>query len=99
MPRTRSRTARKWGLSAIGLTAIGCVGCCALPLLAAGGILGGSAALLSDPCFTPVWIVLLAVGVIAAVAWVIRSRSTSNCADAGDCGCGSGSESTDLSLS
>ena len=64
MPRTRGRTARKWGLSAIGLAAVGCVGCCALPLLAAGGVLAGGAAMVSDPCFTPVWIVLLGVGVV-----------------------------------
>ena len=99
MPRTRGRTARKWGLSAIGLAAVGCVGCCALPLLAAGGVLAGGAAMVSDPCFTPVWIVLLGVGVVGLAAWVIRSRSTRLCADVGDCGCVSGSESTDLSLS
>ena len=97
MPRTLGRTTWRWGLPAIGLAAIGCVGCCALPLVAAGGVLGGGGfALLGDQCFTPVWILLLAVGVIAAVVWVIRSRSKRRCADAGDCGCTSGSQPTEL---
>jgi mercuric ion transport protein len=91
-PKTLTRRGKRWGLPAIGLAAIACVACCALPLVAAGGILGGGLALLSDPCFTPVWIGLLVIGVAASVVWLIRARNKSRCGDDSACGCTPDSE-------
>ena len=87
MPKTLGRATKRWGLPAIGLATVACVGCCALPLVAAGGVLGGGLTLLSDPCFTPVWIVLLVVGVVASVAWVVRAPKRSACDEDGACLC------------
>ena len=43
MPKP-GRTATRWALPTIGLAAVACVGCCALPLLAAGSFIGGGLA-------------------------------------------------------
>jgi hypothetical protein len=48
-------------VSAIGLAALACVGCCALPLLAAGSIVSGGLAVLHDSCLAPLAILLLVV--------------------------------------
>ena len=87
MPNPLERNAKRWGLPAIGLAAVACVGCCALPLLAAGSIVGGGLAVLHDSCLAPVAIVLLVVGVAAAVIWIRRIRTKDRCGDGADCGC------------
>jgi mercuric ion transport protein len=92
MPKPLERNAKRWELSAIGLAALACVGCCALPLLAAGSIVGGGLAVLHDSCLAPLAIVLLVVGVAAAAVWIRRIRATDKCGDGADCGCGSDPE-------
>lgn len=87
MSKSIVRNGKRWGLSAIGLAAVACVGCCALPLVAAGGILGGGVAMLGDPCFTPVWIGLLMVGVAAAAVRIVRARNKPGCGEDSACGC------------
>ena len=90
-PKTLTDPGKRWGLPAIGVAAVACMACCALPLVAAGGILGGGLVLLSDPCILPVWIGLLVIGVAASVVWFIRARK-SGCEDDGACGCAPDSE-------
>ncbi|PXX03240.1 hypothetical protein [Mycolicibacterium moriokaense] len=92
MPNRLERNAKRWGLPAIALAAVACVGCCALPLLAAGSIVGGGLAVLHDVCLAPVAILLLVVGVAASAVWIRRIRTTDTCSDGADCGCGSDPE-------
>ena len=92
MPKRLKRNATRWGLPAIGLAVLAWVGCCALPLLAAGSIVGGGLAVLHDSCLAPVAIGLFAAGVVAAAVWMRRIRSKTRCADGADCGCGSDAE-------
>jgi hypothetical protein len=93
MPKPLGRTAKRWGLPAIGLAAVACVGCCALPLLAAGGILGGGLALIHDSCLAPLAILMLVVGVTTLVIWILRRRRKADrCGDGADCGCTTDSE-------
>lgn len=92
MPKPLERNAKRWGLPAIGLATVACVGCCALPLLAAGGVAGGGLTVLHDSCLAPLAIVLLVVGVAAAAIWIRRLRATGTCGDGADCGCGSDPE-------
>jgi hypothetical protein len=92
MPKRLERNATRWGLPAVGLAALACVGCCALPMLAAGSIVGGGLAVLHDSCLAPVAILLLVVGVAASAIWIRRIRTKDRCADGADCGCGSDSE-------
>jgi hypothetical protein len=92
MPKPLGRTAKRWGLPAIGLAAVACVGCCALPLLAAGSILGGGLALMHDSCLTPLAILMLVVGVTALVVWIRRRRKVDKCGDGADCACAADSE-------
>ena len=92
MPKPLERNAKRWGLSAIGLAALVCVGCCALPLLAAGSVVGGGLAVLHDSCLAPLAILLLVVGVAAAAVWIRRIRTKDKCGDGADCGCGSDPE-------
>lgn len=92
MPKRLERNATRWGLPAVGLAALACVGCCALPMLAAGSIVGGGLAVLHDSCLAPVAILLLVVGVAASAIWIRRIRTKDRCADGADCECGSGSE-------
>lgn len=84
--------AKRWGLPASGLAAVACVACCAVPLVAAGGILAGGLALLGDPCFTPMWIGVLVIGLALSVIWLVRARNKRECGDEGACGCASDSE-------
>jgi mercuric ion transport protein len=92
MDKRLERNAKRWGLPAIGLAAVACVGCCALPLLAAGSIVGGGLAVLHDSCLAPVAVLLLVVGVAASAVWIRRVRAKQKCGDGDDCGCGSDSE-------
>ncbi|MDQ1720058.1 MAG: hypothetical protein QOE89_4011 [Pseudonocardiales bacterium] len=87
MPKPLERNAKRWGLPPIGLAALACVGCCALPLLAAGSIVGGSLAVLHDSCLAPLAILLLVVGVAASAVWLRRVRTNDNCVDSADCQC------------
>jgi mercuric ion transport protein len=89
MPKRLERNAKRWGLPAIGVAALACVGCCALPVLAAGGILGGGLAVMHDSCLAPVAILLLVVGVAASAVWIRRIRTKGRCGEGADCGCGS----------
>ncbi len=86
MPKPSGRTPKRRGLLAIGLAAVACVGCCALPLLAAGTILGGGLTVIHDSCLAPLAIVLLVV-VAAPAVWVHRRRKADGCSDGADCGC------------
>ena len=92
MPKRLDRNTPRWGLPAIGLAALACVGCCALPLLAADSIVGGGLAVLHDSCLAPLAILLLVVGVAAAAVWIRRIRTKDKCGDGADCGCGSDPE-------
>ena len=92
MPKAHGRTTRRWGLSAIGLGVVACVGCCALPLLAAGSIVGGGLALMHDSCLAPLAILLLVVGLAALAQWIRRSRRKAKCGSETDCGCPSETE-------
>ena len=92
MPKPLERNATRWGLPAVGLAAVACVGCCALPLLAAGSIVGGGLAVLHDSCLAPVAILLLVIGVAAAAVWIRRIRTKDKCGDSADCGCPSAPE-------
>ena len=92
MPKALTRRGKRWGLPAVGLAALGCVACCVVPLVAAGGVLGGGLALLGDPCFTPVWIGLLVIGVAATAVWIVRARNKNGGGDDGACGCTPDSE-------
>lgn len=92
MPKRLERNARRWGLPAIGVAALACVGCCALPVLAAGSIVGGGLAVLHDSCLAPVAILLLVVGVAASAVWIRRIRTKGTCGEGADCGCGSDSK-------
>ena len=92
MPKPLERTAKRWGLPAIGLAAVACVGCCALPLLAAGSIVGGSLAVIHDSCLAPLAILLLVVGAAASAVWIRRIRTKDKCGDGADCGCPSDPE-------
>jgi hypothetical protein len=87
MPKPLERNAKRWGLPAIGLAALACVGCCALPLLAAGSIVGSGVAVLHDSCLAPLAILLLVVGAAAAAIWIRRIRTKGKCGDGADCGC------------
>jgi hypothetical protein len=87
MPKALAPKARRWGLPAVGLATVACIGCCAVPLVATGSLLGGGLAVGADPCFTPVWIVLAMVGVAASLVWMVRARNKSACGDDTDCGC------------
>jgi mercuric ion transport protein len=66
------------------------VGCCALPVLAAGSIVGGGLALVHDSCLAPLAILVLVVGLAAVALWILRNRRKTKC-DA-DCECASDSE-------
>lgn len=93
MAKPWERNAKRWGRPTIGLAAaLACVGCCALPALAAGGIVGDGLGILHDSCLAPAAIVLLVVGVAAAAVWVRRVRTTGGCGDGAECGCGSDPE-------
>jgi hypothetical protein len=92
MPKPLERNATRWGLPAVGLAAVACVGCCALPLLATGSIVGGGLTVLHDSCLAPVAILLLVVGVTAAAVWIRRIRTNDRCGDGADCGCPSDPE-------
>jgi mercuric ion transport protein len=92
MPKAGGRATTRWGLSAIGLGVVACVGCCALPVLAAGGIVGGGLALMHDSCLAPLAILLLVVGLAALALWIRRSRRKAKCGGEADCGCASESE-------
>lgn len=92
MPKRSERNLKRWGLPAIGFGALACVGCCALPLLAAGSIVGGGLAVLHDSCLAPVAVLLVVVGVAAAAVWIRRIRATGKCGGGADCGCESDSE-------
>lgn len=96
MPKRLDRNAKRWGLPVIGLGVVACIGCCALPLLAAGSIVGGGLAVLHDSCLAPVSIVLLVVGVAAAAVWIRRIRIKDTCGDSADCGCPSDPEADTL---
>jgi mercuric ion transport protein len=90
MPKPTPRTAARWGLLPIGLAALACVGACALPLIAAGGVLGGGLALLRDSCFAPIAIPLIVLGALALVVWILRARRRRRrCQDAPRCECAS----------
>ena len=86
MTRTPARTTR-WGLGAIGLGTLACIGCCALPLLAAGGILSGSLAVAHDWCLAPLAILLVVVGLAALRVWIRQRRTTDRFGAGVDCGC------------
>ncbi|ODU22183.1 MAG: hypothetical protein ABS80_17110 [Pseudonocardia sp. SCN 72-51] len=92
MPKPLGRGAKRWGLPTIGFAALACVGCCVLPLLAAGSILGGGLAVIHDSCLGPLAALMLAVGVAASVAWVRRRRKADRCGADVDCGCASDAE-------
>jgi mercuric ion transport protein len=92
MRRARDRTTRRWGLPAIGFAVVACVGCCALPLLAAGSIVGGGLAVMRDSCLAPLAILLLVVGLATLARWIRRTRSRGQCGSDADCGCASESE-------
>src|ERR1700747_2721091 len=97
MRKPLDRTAKRWGLPAIGLATLACVGCCALPLLAAGSIVGGGLAVLHDSCLAPVAIVLLVVGMAASALWIRRRlRAKGKCGDGADCECASDPEQETL---
>ena len=99
MTRTSGRTTR-WGLSAIALGALACIGYCALPLLAAGGILGGGLAVVHDLCVAPMATLLVGMGLTALGAW-IRRRSIAGCCGGGgaECRCaGADAESQTLAF-
>jgi mercuric ion transport protein len=98
MPKPLERNAQRWGVPAIGLAAVGCVACCALPLLAAGSIVGGGLAVLHDSCLAPVAIALLVVGVAAVAVWIRRIRTKDTCGDGADCGCGSDPETLQANM-
>ena len=87
MPKPPRQTATRWALPAIGLAAVACVGCCALPLLAAAGIVGGGLAVLHDSCLAPLAILLLVVGVATSALWIRRVRTNDRCGDGADCAC------------
>jgi mercuric ion transport protein len=92
MPKALGPRTKRWGLPAIGLAAVTCVGVCALPILAAGSILGGGLALICDSCFAPLATLLFVVGAAALVLWVRRARKRDKCGDCGNCGCTPDSE-------
>ncbi|WP_156370755.1 hypothetical protein [Nocardia arizonensis] len=72
MAADTTKTRRGWWAS-IGLGALLCVGCCLIPILAAAGIMGGGALLLSVSWLEPIGFALLAIGA-AGLVWS-RSRS------------------------
>jgi mercuric ion transport protein len=92
MPEPLERNARRWGLPAIGLAALAGVGCCALPALGAGSIVGGSLAVLHGSCLAPLAILLLVVGVAASAVWLRRLCTDDKCVDSADCECASDPE-------
>jgi hypothetical protein len=93
MPRPKTRAASRWGLASIGVAAVACIGCCALPLIAAGGVLGGGLALMRDSCFALIAIPLMALGALGLVVWIVRARRRRNSCQAGaGCGCASDAE-------
>jgi mercuric ion transport protein len=93
MPKTTTRTATRRGLLPIGLAALACVGACALPLIAAGGVLGGGLALMRDACLAPIAIPVIVLGALALVVWILRARRRRrDCQDAARCDCASDGE-------
>jgi hypothetical protein len=93
MPRPKSRASTRWGLLPIGIAAVACIGCCAVPLIAASGVLGGGLALLRDSCFAPIAIPLMALGALALMVWIVRARRRRrNCQAGTGCGCAADAE-------
>jgi hypothetical protein len=93
MTKQQTRTATRWTLLPIAVAAAACVGCCALPLIATGGVLGGGLALIRDSCFAPIAIPVMALGALALVVWILPARRRRrNCRAAAGCGCESDSE-------
>lgn len=91
MRKRCERSAKRWGLPAIGLAVSACVGCCALPVLAAGSIVGGGLVVPHDSCLAPIAVLLLVVGVAASAVWIRRIRTDGTCGDGVGCGCASDS--------
>ncbi|WP_156371314.1 hypothetical protein [Nocardia arizonensis] len=94
MAADTTETGRRWWVS-IGLGAVLCVGCCLIPILAAAGIMGGGALLVSVSWLEPVGFGLLALGAAGLVWSRIRSRRRGCAATAdgyaggcGESGCG-----------
>jgi len=71
-----------------GMAGLACAACCALPLLIAAGVLGGTAAIALARHMTTIAAVL---ALAAAGAWWWRSRTRSHrsgCAAGSQCSCG-----------
>jgi mercuric ion transport protein len=92
MPKTMVLTTKRWRLLSIGLAALACVGVCALPLVAAAGVVGGGLALTRDSRFAPLAITAMVLGALTLLVWVRRARRRGSCDDAVDCGCAPDSE-------
>ncbi|MGV9408336.1 hypothetical protein ACWDOP_00360 [Nocardia sp. NPDC003693] len=78
---------RRWWAS-IGAGALLCLGCCAVPLLIAAGVLGGGTLLVSLSWLEPLGFALIGLGVVGLIwsRWRARTR-----------GCGDGCASTTAS--
>lgn len=72
-----------------GLAALACAVCCALPVLLAAGVIGGTGAIALTGVMPTVALVLAGVAVLAwGLVWFLRRRKqTTGCAGETGCGC------------
>jgi hypothetical protein len=72
-----------------GLAALACAACCALPVLLAAGVIGGTGAVALTGVMPTVALILGGVAVLAwGLVWFLRSRKqATGCAGGAGCGC------------
>ncbi|MGC5022385.1 hypothetical protein [Micromonospora sp. DT47] len=89
MPKLTDLARRLLPPGLTGLAGAACLGCCAIPLLLAAGVLSGTGwAVLGR--WMPGLTVALAAAAGAAWWWWARSRPGHGCAEGADCACGAG---------
>jgi len=70
-----------------GLAGLACVACCAIPLLLAAGVIGGTGWAVTGRWLQGVAVVLAALAA-GAWWWASRRRHRDGCAGGDSCGCG-----------
>ncbi|MEU3163817.1 hypothetical protein [Streptosporangium sp. NPDC006930] len=72
-----------------GLAAVACAACCALPVLLAAGVIGGTGAVALTGVMPTVALILAGVAASAwGLVWFLRGRKqTGGCAGETGCGC------------